>query len=145
VICIWLDQLLNTANLWWIDVYYLVINYMFQRLWPSSGWWINKNTHKQLPLACVLYTEDGGRSYWMGVRDLVCIGQGGGVYMGLYYANLSIVQFRAMMLGVHVYVYILVPPSNNPAHHPPYIRRMPNLTAYTCFLFFVNSSTWRGP
>jgi len=26
--------------------------------------------------------------------------------MGLYYANLSIVQFRAMMLGVHVYVYI---------------------------------------
>ena len=26
--------------------------------------------------------------------------------MGVYYANLSIVQFRAMMLGVHVYVYI---------------------------------------
>ena len=48
--------------------------------------------------------------------------------MGVYYANLSIVQFRAMMLGVHVYV------SNNPAHHPPYIRRMPNVTAYMCFL-----------
>ena len=28
------------------------------------------------------------------------------VYMGVYYANLSIVQFRAMMLGIHVYVYI---------------------------------------
>ena len=42
----------------------------------------------------------------MGVRDLVCIGKGGGVYMGVYYANLSIVQFRAMMLEVHVYVYI---------------------------------------
>jgi len=42
---------------------------------------------------------DGGtrsRVYWAGK----------GVYMGLYYANLSIVQFRAMMLGVHVYVYI---------------------------------------
>ena len=42
---------------------------------------------------------DGGtrsRVYWAGM----------GVYMGLYYANLSIVQFRAMMLGVHVYVYI---------------------------------------
>ena len=23
--------------LWWIDVYYLVLNYMFRRLWPSSG------------------------------------------------------------------------------------------------------------
>ena len=42
---------------------------------------------------------DGGtrsRVYWAGR----------GVYMGLYYANLSIVQFRAMMLGVHVCVYI---------------------------------------
>jgi len=26
--------------------------------------------------------------------------------MGVYYANLSIVQFRTMMLGIHVYVYI---------------------------------------
>ena len=26
--------------------------------------------------------------------------------MGLYYANLSFVQFRAMMLGIHAYVYI---------------------------------------
>jgi len=34
---IWLNQLLNTTNLWWIDVYYIVINYMFRRLWPFSG------------------------------------------------------------------------------------------------------------
>ena len=64
--------------------------------------------------------------------------------MGVYYANLSIVQFRAMMLGIHVYVYIcymviepqwdLVPPSNNPAPHPPYKRRMPNVTAYVFLL-----------
>ena len=32
-----LNQLSNTINLWWIDVYYIVINYMFRRLWPSSG------------------------------------------------------------------------------------------------------------
>ena len=31
-------------------------------------------THKQLHLARVFYTEDGGRGYWMGVRDLVCVG-----------------------------------------------------------------------
>ena len=36
------------------------------------------------------------RMYWLGRV----------VYMGLYYANLSIVQFRAMMLGIHVYVYV---------------------------------------
>jgi hypothetical protein len=42
----------------------------------------------------------------MEVRDLVCIGKGRGVHMGVYCANLSIVQFRAMMLGIHVHVYI---------------------------------------
>ena len=43
----------------------------------------------------------------MGVRDLVCIGKGGeGVYMGLYYANLSFVEFRTVILGIHVYVHI---------------------------------------
>ena len=26
--------------------------------------------------------------------------------MGVYYDDLSIVQFRAMILGIHVYVYI---------------------------------------
>ena len=42
--------------------------------------------------------EGGMRSrvYWAGR----------GVYICVYYANLSILQFRAMMLGVHVYVYI---------------------------------------
>jgi hypothetical protein len=42
---------------------------------------------------------DGGtrsRVYWVGR----------GVYTDVYYANLSIVQFRATMLGIHVYVYI---------------------------------------
>ena len=42
---------------------------------------------------------DGGtrsRVYWVGR----------GVYMVVYYANVSIVQFRSMMLGIHVYVYI---------------------------------------
>jgi len=29
---IWLNQLSNTTNLWWIGVYYLVINYMFRNL-----------------------------------------------------------------------------------------------------------------
>ena len=42
---------------------------------------------------------DGGtrsRVYWLGR----------GVYMGVYYANLSFVEFRTMILGIHVYVYI---------------------------------------
>jgi len=42
---------------------------------------------------------DGGtRShvYWVGR----------GVYMGVYYANPSFVEFRTMILGIHVYVYI---------------------------------------
>ena len=40
-----------------------------------------------------------------GTRSRVCW-YGGGVYMGVYYANLRFVQFRAMILGIHVYVYI---------------------------------------
>jgi len=40
-----------------------------------------------------------------GTRSGVCW-VGRGVYMGLYCANLSFVQFRAMMLGINVYVYI---------------------------------------
>ena len=42
---------------------------------------------------------DGGtrsRVYWVGR----------GVYMAVYYANLSFVEFRTMILGIHVYVYI---------------------------------------
>ena len=34
---IWLNQLSNTTNLWQIYVYYIGINCMFRRLWPSSG------------------------------------------------------------------------------------------------------------
>jgi len=30
------------------------------------------------------------------------------VCTGVYYANLSIVQFRAMMLGIHVYDTLIV-------------------------------------
>ena len=42
---------------------------------------------------------DGGtrsRVYWVGK----------GVYMGVYYTNLSFVEFITMILGKHVYVYI---------------------------------------
>ena len=44
----------------------------------------------------------------MGVRDLVCIGKRGGVYMGVYYANLSFVEFRTMILGIYVYIGYMV-------------------------------------
>ena len=40
-----------------------------------------------------------------GTRSRVCW-VGRWVYTGVYYANLSIAQFRAMMLEIHVYVYI---------------------------------------
>ena len=50
-----------------------------------GGWW-----------AGLLDGDTRSHVYWAGR----------GVYMGLYYANLSIVQSRTMILGVHVYVYI---------------------------------------
>jgi len=43
--------------------------------------------------------SDGGtrsRVYWVGR----------GVCMGVYYANPSFVEFRTMILGIHVYVHI---------------------------------------
>ena len=46
---------------------------MFRRLWPFQADELTK-THKQLHLACVFYTVEGGLFCWMGVRDLVCIG-----------------------------------------------------------------------
>ena len=55
---------------------------------------------------CLLYEGwgagllDGGtrsRVYWVGR----------GVYMGVHYANLSFVEFRTMILVIHVYVYIV--------------------------------------
>ena len=40
-----------------------------------------------------------------GTRSRVyCVGMG--VYMGVYYANVSFIEFRTMILGIHVYVYI---------------------------------------
>ena len=46
--------------------------------------------------ARLLDEDTRSRVYWVGK----------GVYVVVYYANLSIVQFRAMMLGIHLYVYI---------------------------------------
>jgi len=40
-----------------------------------------------------------------GTRSRMCW-VGRGVYVGLYYANLSFVEFRIMILGIHVFVYI---------------------------------------
>ena len=42
----------------------------------------------------------------MGYEISCVMGKGGGVYTCLYYANLSFVEFRTMILGIHVYVYI---------------------------------------
>jgi hypothetical protein len=38
--------------------------------------------------------------------EISCVLSREGVYMGVYYANLSFVEFRTMILGIHVYVYI---------------------------------------
>ena len=51
----------------------------------------------------LFYAENGGG----GTRSRVCW-VGRGVYTGVYCANLSIVQFRAMMLGIHVYDTLIV-------------------------------------
>ena len=99
---IWLNQLSNTTNLWWIDVYYLVINYMFRRLWPSSDWLIDKKHTKAVTFGMrLLYLRWGVGLLDGGTRSQVCW-----VWRGVYYANLSFVKFRTMMLGIHVYVYI---------------------------------------
>ena len=50
--------------------------------------------------------EDGGEVIGWGYEISCVLGIGRGVYTGVYCVNLSIVQFRAMMLGIHVYVYI---------------------------------------
>jgi len=39
------------------------------------------------------------------VAGLLDGGTRSGVYMGVYYANLSFVEFRTMILGIHVYLY----------------------------------------
>ena len=50
----------------------------------------------------------GGGIIGWGYEISCVMGREGGwvVYMGLYYANLSFVEFRTMILGIHVYVYI---------------------------------------
>jgi hypothetical protein len=47
----------------------------------------------------------GGGVIGWGTRSRV-YWAGRGVYMGVYYSNLSFVEFRTMILGTHVYVYI---------------------------------------
>ena len=47
--------------------------------------------------------EDGGGVIGWGY-EISCVLCEEGMYTGVHYANLSIVQFRAMMLGIHVYV-----------------------------------------
>ena len=54
----------------------------------------------------LLYGEWGAGLLDGCTRSLVYWVGRGVLYMGLYCANLSIVQFRTMMLWIHVYVYI---------------------------------------
>jgi hypothetical protein len=49
----------------------------------------------------LLYGGWGGRVIGWGYEISCVLGR-----EGVYYANLSIVQFRTMILGIHVYVYI---------------------------------------
>jgi len=51
--------------------------------------------------------EDGGGVIGWGY-EISCVLGREGVYTGVYYVNLSIVQFRAMMLGIHVYDTLIV-------------------------------------
>jgi len=46
----------------WIDVYYLVLNYMFRRLWPYSGWWFLTKTYISVYIwhASFLYDSQEG-------------------------------------------------------------------------------------
>ena len=84
---IWLNQLSNTTNLWWIDVYYIVIKYMFRRLWPSSGWWINKkHICSYVWHASFLRRMGGGVIRWG--YEISCVLGREGVYMSVYCADL---------------------------------------------------------
>ena len=60
----------------------------------------NKNIHKHLHMACDFI--------WRMGDEISCVLGREGVYTGVYYVNLSIVQFRAMMLGIHVYDTLIV-------------------------------------
>jgi len=55
------------------------------------------------------------------------------------YTVSNFVQYVVTIAKLNLCLYtIFMPPSNNPAPHPPYKRRMPNVTAY---VFLINSST----
>ena len=54
-------------------------------------------THKRLYLACVFYTvEGGGRGYWMGVRDLVCI------------MSMCVMSIKRRMRNITAYVFLSI-------------------------------------
>ena len=67
----------------------------------------NKNIHKHFYIWRASYMEDGGGVIGWGY-EISCVLGREGVYTGVYYVNLSIVQFRAMMLGIHVYDTLIV-------------------------------------
>jgi hypothetical protein len=53
----------------------------------------------------LLYGGGGGGVIGWGY-EISCVLGREGVYMGVYYANLSSVEFRTLILEIHVYVYI---------------------------------------
>ena len=57
--------------------------------------------------------------------------------MGLCYANLSFVEFRTMILGIHVYVYIGYGCRYTVSNFVQYVVTIPklNLCLYTIFIF----------
>ena len=56
-------------------------------------------------MACVFYTEVGGGVIGWGY-EISCVLGREGVYVGVYCANRRFVEFRTMILGINVYVYI---------------------------------------
>ena len=80
---IWLNQLSSTTNLWWIDVYYLVINYMFRRFGHLQVDELTKNkkTHISSYIWHASYIRRmvGGVIRW-GYEISCVLGREGGVY-----------------------------------------------------------------
>ena len=66
--------------------------------------------------------------------------------MVVYYANVSIVQFRAIMLGIHVYVYIgymviYIYTVSNFVQYVVTIAKL-NLCLYTIFISYFRWEHW---
>ena len=65
--------------------------------------------------------------------------------MGVYYANLSFVEFRAMILGIHVYVHIgymvIGTQVCNFVQYVVTIAKL-NLCLYTIFIFQFRWEHW---